>query len=174
MAFSESGHVTCITTMCNQFLLSGYALHIQHCKEKCHRNFCHNIFYEIRNMNLYLKLTDLKQERFCKLLHSQSSVVVPWYWAIGAVITLWIPLRPRKIKTQEWFCKDTSDFHSTYFTNHKYHSKTNSQMYKNIIQSMKLYKVYPRTKLWTSEAYNKEHYQPKQMRKYVVYLAIYS
>jgi len=73
-------------------------------------------------MNLHLKLIDPKQERFCKLLHSQSSVVVPWYWATGAVITLWIPLCPRKTKTQKWFCKDTSDFHWTYFTNHKHHS----------------------------------------------------
>jgi hypothetical protein len=38
--------------------------------------------YEIINMNLHLKLIDLTQERFCKLLDSQSSVVVPWYWQL--------------------------------------------------------------------------------------------
>jgi len=34
MAFSKSGHVTGTAAMRNQFLLSGYALYIQHCKEK--------------------------------------------------------------------------------------------------------------------------------------------
>jgi len=47
-------------------------------------------------------------------------------------------------------------------------------MYKNLIQNMKLYKVYPSTNLWTSKAYNRAQYQPKQMRKYVVHLTIYS